>query len=47
MPESSQSGYVYLTLYLKKDVKFVCGDGTYNNPYAITSDECGELNSGK
>ena len=47
LPESSQSGYVYLTLYLKKDVKFVCGDGTYNNPYAITSDECGELNSGK
>ena len=42
LPESSQSGEVYPTFYLKKNVKFVCGDGTYNNPYAIASSECGK-----
>ena len=46
LPTTSQSGFVHLTFYLKKDVKFVCGDGTYRNPYAITPSECGELNSG-
>ena len=45
LPTTSQSGYVYPTFYLKKDVKFVCGDGTYNNPYAITPREC--IGSGK
>ena len=45
LPTTSQSGYVYPTFYLKKDVKFVCGDGTYRNPYAITPSECNELNS--
>ena len=40
LPTTSQSGYVYPTFYLKKDVKFVCGDGTNNNPYAITPSEC-------
>ena len=45
LPTTSQSGYVYPTFYLKKDVKFVCGDGTYRNPYAITPSECGELGS--
>ena len=47
LPTSSQSGEVHLTFYLKKDVKFACGDGTYRNPYAITPRECDELNSGK
>ena len=47
LPTTSQSGEVHLMFYLKKDVKFVCGDGTYNNPYAITPRECDELNSGK
>ena len=47
LPETSQSGEVLPTFYLKKDVKFVCGDGTVKNPYAITPRECGELNSGK
>ena len=47
LPETSQSGIVFPTFYLKKDVKFVCGDGTYNNPYAITPSECDKLNSGK
>ena len=42
LPETSQSGTVFPTFYLKKDVKFVCGDGTYNNVYAITPSECGE-----
>ena len=42
LPTTSQSGYVYPTFYLKKDVKFVCGDGTYRNPYAITPSECKE-----
>ena len=46
LPTTSQYGKVYPTFYLKKDVKFVCGDGTYRNPYAITPSECGELNSG-
>ena len=45
LPTTSQSGYVHPTFYLKKDVKFVCGDGTYRNPYAITPRECGELGS--
>ena len=45
LPTTSQSGYVYPTFYLKKDVKFVCGDGTYRNPYAITPSEC--IGSGK
>lgn len=45
LPTTSQSGYVYPTFYLKKDVKFVCGDGTNNNPYAITPSEC--IGSGK
>ena len=40
LPESSQSGKVFPTFYLKKDVKFVCGNGTNNNPYAITLSEC-------
>ena len=39
-PTTSQSGVVHPTFYLKKDVKFVCGDGTYRNPYAITPREC-------
>ena len=50
LPEISYgeySGNVYPTFYLKKDVKFACGDGTYRNPYAITPRECDELNSGK
>ena len=47
LPETSQSGIVFPTFYLKKDVKFVCGDGTDNNVYAITPSECGVLNSGK
>ena len=47
LPTTSQSGFVHLTFYLKKAVKFVCGDGTYKNPYAITPSECGELGSGK
>ena len=47
LPETSQSGGVLQTFYLKKDVKFACGDGTYRNPYAITPRECDELNSGK
>ena len=47
LPTTSQSGEVHLMFYLKKDVKFVCGDGTYNNPYAITPSECDKLNSGK
>ena len=42
LPTTSQSGYVSPTFYLKKDVKFVCGDGTNNNPYAITPSECKE-----
>ena len=45
LPTTSQSGFVHLTFYLKKDVKFVCGDGTYRNPYAITPSECNELGS--
>ena len=45
LPTTSQSGYVYPTFYLKKDVKFVCGDGRHKNPYAITPSECGELGS--
>ena len=40
LPTTSHSGDVYPTFYLKKDVKFVCGDGTYRNPYAITPSEC-------
>ena len=47
LPNTAGSGYIFPTFYLKKDVKFVCGDGTYSNPYAITTDECGKLNSGK
>ena len=47
LPETSQSGGVLPTFYLKKDVKFVCGDGTDRNPYAITPRECDKLNSGK
>ena len=46
LPETFTRGDVDPTLYLKKDIKFVCGDGTNNNPYAITPRECGELNSG-
>ena len=45
LPTTSQSGEVHPTFYLKKDVKFVCGDGTYRNPYAITPSEC--IGSGK
>ena len=45
LPTTSQYGYVYPTFYLKKDVKFVCGDGRHKNPYAITPSECGELGS--
>ena len=45
LPTTSQYGEVYPTFYLKKDVKFVCGDGTNNNPYAITPSEC--IGSGK
>ena len=45
LPITLQDGEVYPTFYLKKDVKFVCGDGTYRNPYAITPSECGELGS--
>ena len=41
LPERSQSGNYYPTFYLKKDIKFVCGDGTRGNPYAIATDECG------
>ena len=37
---TSATGRVYPTIYLKKDIKFVCGDGTRNNPYAITYEEC-------
>ena len=40
LPETSTDGYVYPTFYLKKDVKFVCGNGTRNKPYAITYEEC-------
>ena len=40
LPTTLQSGFVHPTFYLKKDVKFVCGDGTYRNPYAITPSEC-------
>ncbi len=40
LPTTSQFGAVYPTFYLKKDVKFACGDGTYRNPYAITPREC-------
>ena len=40
LPTTSQSGYVFPTIYLKKDVKFACGDGTDRNPYAITLSEC-------
>lgn len=47
LPKISYSGNVYPTFYLKKDVKFACGDGTYNNPYAITLSECDKMNSGK
>ena len=47
LPTTSHSGDVYPTFYLKKDVKFFCGDGTYNNPYAITPSECDKMNSGK
>ena len=42
LPTTSQYGKVYPTFYLKKDVKFVCGDGRHNNPYAITPSECKE-----
>ena len=37
---TSTGGNVYPTFYLKKDVKFACGDGSGNNPYAITYEEC-------
>ena len=47
LPETADYGSVSQTFYLKKDVKFACGDGTYRNPYAITPRECDELNSGK
>lgn len=47
LPKTDDFGYVFPTFYLKKDVKFVCGDGTNNNPYAITPSECGKMNSGK
>ena len=47
LPTTSQYGFVYPTFYLKKDIKFVCGDGRHNNPYAITPSECDKLNSGK
>ena len=40
LPTTSQYGEGYPTFYLKKDVKFVCGDGTNRNPYAITPSEC-------
>ena len=43
LPETADSGSVYPTFYLKKDIKFVCGDGTVNNVYAITPSECGKL----
>ena len=29
------------TFYLKPDIAFVCGDGSWDNPYAISKDECG------
>ena len=29
------------TFYLKPDIAFVCGDGSWDNPYAISNDECG------
>ena len=45
LPTTLQDGLVHPTFYLKKDVKFVCGDGRHKNPYAITPSECGELGS--
>ena len=47
LPTTSQSGVVYSTFYLKKDVKFVCGNGTVKKPYAIAPSECGEIGSPK
>lgn len=47
LPKTADYGSVFPTFYLKKDVKFACGDGTHRNPYAITPRECDELNSGK
>lgn len=29
------------TFYLKPDIAFVCGNGSRNNPYAVSKDECG------
>ncbi len=37
---TSATGLVYPTFYLKKDIKFVCGDGSNNNPYRISKKEC-------
>ena len=47
LPKTTNYGEVYPTFYLKKDVKFVCGDGTVKKPYAIAPSECGEIGSPK
>lgn len=36
----SSYSFVYETFYLKSDIAFACGDGSLNNPYAISKDEC-------
>ena len=45
LPKTTNYGEVYPTFYLKKDVKFVCGNGTVKKPYAIAPSECGEIES--